>query len=92
MKIKRCVLNGHAVDSMESFYSEIAGQLPFPKYFGRNLDALWDVLTVDVEGPIEIIWNESQYSRGKMGKEFEKLFALLKEVEKERKDFKIVLK
>jgi ribonuclease inhibitor len=92
MKIKKCVLDGRTIGSMQSFYSEIAGQLHFPEYFGRNLDALWDVLTVDLEGPTEIIWNSSRLSRDMIGKEFEKLVALLKKVEKERGDFKLILK
>ena len=86
---KRCNLPGKAIRSMEEFYDEIARQLHFPDYFGRNLDALWDVLTTDIEGPVKLIWEDSADSRKSMGKDFEKVSALLQDVEKERRDFHV---
>ena len=92
MKVNRCVLDGQTVKSTQTFYDEIARQLSFPSYFGRNLDALWDVLTVDIEGPIEIVWNGSRISHAIMGHEYKRLVALLTKVGKERKDFQLLLK
>ena len=82
-------LKGKAIQSLDEFYSEIARKLHFPDYFGRNLDALWDVLTTDVKGPVELVWEDSEASNKSMGKDFEKVAALLKEVEKEREDFRV---
>ena len=56
---KRFNLPGKAIRSVEEFYDEIARGLHFPEYFGRNLDALWDVLTTDIEGPVELVWEDS---------------------------------
>lgn len=92
MKIKKCVLDGRDIGSAESLYDELARQLAFPTYFGRNMDALWDVLTMDLEGPIEIVWNDFPLSRAKMGDKFEKFISIFKNVEKERSDFKLILK
>ena len=64
LKPKQCVLSGKTVRSMETFYDEIARELSLPGHFGRNLDALWDVLSTDVPGPFEIVWEESK-GRGK---------------------------
>jgi len=89
---KRCNLPGKAIRSMEEFYDEIARELHFPKYFGRNLDALWDVLTTDIEGPVELVWEDSAVSRKSMGKDFKKVSGLLREVEKERKDFRVIFR
>jgi ribonuclease inhibitor len=86
---KRCNLSGKAIRSVEEFYDAIARGLHFPDYFGRNFDALWDVLTTDIEGPVELVWEDSADSRKFMGKDFEKVSALLQEVAKERKDFHI---
>lgn len=36
------------------FYDALAAALHLPDYFGRNLDALWDVLT-DLDGPTALI-------------------------------------
>jgi len=79
------------VRSLDVFYDEIARQLDFPEHFGRNLDALWDVLSADIEGPIEVVWEHPEFSRLEMGAEFDRVLAVLKEVEKSRKDFRVRL-
>ncbi|MGE5253932.1 MAG: barstar family protein [Planctomycetaceae bacterium] len=86
---KKVKLPGKSIRSLDEFYGQIARKLRFPDYFGRNLDALWDVLTTDVQGPLELAWEDSEASKKSMGKDFEKIAALLKEVEKERDDFKV---
>ncbi len=84
---------GASIRSLDDFYTEISRELCFPEYFGRNLDALWDVLTTDVEGPFELIWRDSAKSREAMGGEdFEKISDLLREVELERDDFHVSFK
>ena len=85
-------LKGKAIQSLDEFYSEIARKLRLPDHFGRNLDALWDVLTTDVKGPVELVWEDTENSKTPLGKDFEKVTALLKDVEKEREDFKITFK
>lgn len=87
VKTKQCIIDGHAVHALEDFYGELARQLPFPPHFGNNLDALWDVLTADIEGPIRIVWNGAEASHRAMGVDFERIVALLREVGRERKDF-----
>jgi ribonuclease inhibitor len=85
-------LQGKSIRSLEEFYDEIARKLRFPDYFGQNLDALWDVLTTDVKGPVELAWEDSEMSKKSMGKDFEKVAALLRDVEKERADFKVAFR
>ena len=96
MRVKRSTkkvkLAGKSIRSLDEFYDEIAKKLRFPDYFGRNLDALWDVLTTDVKGPVELAWEGSEASKKSMGKDFEKVSALLKDVEKEREDFKVIFR
>ena len=43
--------------SYDKFYDIIENGFYFPGYFGRNMDAVWDCITreIDVEKPIEII-------------------------------------
>lgn len=82
--MKRCHLVN--IDSSARFYDELARQLAFPSHFGRNLDALWDVLTGDVEGPLEIVWEDCDSAAAKLGVEYAKLAGLLKEVAAERDD------
>ena len=59
---------------------------------GRNLDALWDVLSADIEGPIEVLWDNPESSRLVMGRDFDRILAVLKDVEKARKDFRVRLR
>ena len=89
---KKVRLRGKAIRNLDEFYSEIARKLHFPDTFGRNLDALWDVLTTDVKGPVELVWEDLDVSQKSMGKGFEKVAALLKDVEKEREDFKVTFR
>lgn len=90
--LKRCQLSGKSIRSLEDFYDQIARELRFPAYFGRNLDALWDVLTTDVEGPVQLIWEDSAVSKKSMGKDFEKVLTLLEELQKERSDFRVTFR
>lgn len=93
MRVKRSTkkvkLAGKSIRSLDEFYGQVARKLRFPDYFGRNLDALWDALTTDVKGPVDLAWEDSEGSKKSMGKDFEKVAALLREVEKERGDFKV---
>ena len=88
---KHYTLNGQGIRSLDDFYDELSRQLSLPAYFGRNLDALWDVLSTDVEGPIEIFWRNADASKQAMGEDFEKVLKVLKELEGEREDFKVIL-
>ena len=90
MPVKRCVLRD--IRTLAQFYDELARQLAFPAYFGRNLDALWDVLTGEVAGPIEIVWEGSAQAEANLGSDYAKLIALLNDLAAERDDFTFVLR
>ena len=96
MRIKRTLrsyrLSGREIRSLEEFYDVISLRLSLPEHFGRNLDALWDVLTTDVRGPVKIIWEESSISRKAMGPVYDRVSALLKDVQKERDDFQVIFR
>ena len=89
MPIKRCTLNGKTIGSLDDLYDRISILIDLPEHFGRNLDALWDVLSTDVEGPFEIIWKNAHDSKKSMGKDFDRVLKLLRDLEKERDDFKL---
>jgi ribonuclease inhibitor len=89
MPIKRCTLNGSAIRSLDDLYDQLSTRLSLPEHFGRNLDALWDVLVADVEGSFEIVWKHADDSRTLMGKDFDRAIKLLRALEEERDDFKL---
>lgn len=92
MPIKRCALDGKAIRSLTDLYDQLSISLALPKHFGRNLDALWDVLSADVEGPFEIVWKQADASKKAMGGDFDRAVQLLQQLEGERDDFKLKLK
>ncbi|GLI39954.1 barstar family protein [Geobacter hydrogenophilus] len=92
MSVKRCTISGRSVHSLNELYDELARQLPLPDYFGRNLDALWDVLSTDIEGPVELIWEDSEHSKRSMGKDYERVVSLLRDLAKEREDFRVIFR
>jgi len=89
MPIKKCTLNGKTIRSLDELYDQLSSSFSFPNYFGRNLDALWDVLSLDVEGPFEIVWKHADHSRKVLGSDFDQVMKLLRELEKERDDFEL---
>jgi ribonuclease inhibitor len=91
MPIKRCVLNGLKIHSLDDLYAQLKKRLSLPAYFGRNLDALWDVLSADVEGPFKIVWKHGDASKKFMGRDFNRAVKLLRDLEKERHDFQLTV-
>ncbi|MFJ7629256.1 barstar family protein [Streptomyces sp. NPDC097595] len=65
----RVEINGAEMRSQADLHRVLAGALDFGPYYGANLAALWDRLTVDVERPVEIIWRHASASRALMGEE-----------------------
>ena len=90
MPVKHCRLRG--IHSLDQFYDELARQLVLPSHFGRNLDALWDVLTGDVEGPFEIVWEGAEQARKSLGEDYAGVVALLRDAAAERDDFTFTLR
>jgi ribonuclease inhibitor len=74
----------------DAIYAPLSEGLDVPA-FGHNLDALWDVLTAWIPGPVEIVWKDHAKVRRRIGRRLDRLIATLREVEKERKDFRLVL-
>ncbi len=89
--IKRYILDGKTIRSLDDFYDQLIQQLALPKQFGRNLDALWDVLSTDIEGPFEIAWHSSQISKVMIGQYFDRIIKVFHDLEAERNDFTLIL-
>jgi len=62
----RIVVDGGIISSEADFHRQIATALNLT-YYGRNLDALWDILSGGVERPFTIVWVNSSRSRDQLG-------------------------
>lgn len=75
------------VSSVEDFYEQLEGQLELEYPLGRSLDAVYDVLSNDVEGKVEITWHDAGFSRVALGDWFARVMDVLNIVSTERDDF-----
>ena len=86
-KLRLCRLQGRTIESVHDVYAQLAEQLELPDWFDPNLDALWDVLTTDVIGPVRVVWEDVERSRKRLGQDFDRLQKLFEAAARERDDF-----
>ena len=84
-----CILDGTEIADIGGAYSALAAGLGFPAGFRGNLDALWDVLTVDLAGPVHVIWRHADRSRQRLGADFHKVREVLDAAAGARDDFRV---
>jgi ribonuclease inhibitor len=78
--MKRAVLDARH-DTREQVFDALARDLGFPPHWGRNLDALYDVLRRDIPGPVEIVWHASARAP-----ELDAIRTVLRDIARERAD------
>jgi len=77
------ILDGTKISTEHEFHVQIARLFDCQEYYGNNLDALWDLLTTEIERPIKLVWNASEESRAKLGtKKFNTITKILEDVNK----------
>ena len=54
------ILNGRDMSSREAAHDHLAKQLCLPAYYGRNLDALYDLLTEKGSGMLLVLEHSSE--------------------------------
>lgn len=69
-------LDGLSISSEQDFHKRIASAFSVDQYYGNNLNALWDLLSTDVERPVEIVWKNSKESEQSMGETFKKIISI----------------
>lgn len=67
------VLDGKKIRSIVGFHTEIAWVLHFPGYHGKNLDALWDLLSWFINTNLKLIWKDHAICRQLLGADFDEL-------------------
>ena len=49
-------INGCLINNEDDFHNELSKALNLSKHYGKNLDALWVVLSSDVDRPVTVVW------------------------------------
>jgi len=73
-------IDGASIKNEADFHAALAEKLKLPSHYGRNLDAMWDVLSTDVERPVVLVWKNSQLSSVALGTRFAKIVEILERV------------
>lgn len=79
--MKHILLNGEKMSTKETAHDYLAFKLDFPPYYGKNLDALWDLLSAAGE-PLEINLINVDCLRANLGDYADLLLAVLAEAGK----------
>lgn len=87
MNNNEIVLEGSDIFEESDVHRLLAEALNFGPYYGRNLDALWDRLSTDIERPVKIIWLDSELSKKRLGDRFEKILKILERTKQQDIDF-----
>lgn len=72
------------IGDYKDFYTQLKEKLPLPDYFGDNLDALYDVITGDLEMPLHIEFVNMSVEQLEL---FEDLLTTLEDTEDETEGF-----
>ena len=83
----RVEILGDQISSERDFHSQLATALDVRRYYGHNLDALWDLLSASVERPVEIVWRDAAQSRERLGEQFDKIVSVLERVRLQDEQF-----
>ena len=90
--MKKIILDGSSIHTIEDFYCKISDLLEFPDNFGKNLDALWDCLSGHIDTNIELIWENHKIFKEKSLIDFNQIIKIFDELKEESPEFNYLLK
>ncbi|WP_081086553.1 barstar family protein [Burkholderia stagnalis] len=71
---------GKEIYGERDFHEQLADALGIQAYYGKNLDALRDLLEGSLERPVNLVWVDSAVSKAKLGESFDKIVSILERV------------
>lgn len=86
--MKKLIIDGRFMQSKEAMYTHLTCVFSLPIYFGKNLDALWDVLT-ESEEPTQINFLNVDLARTHLGDYGDRFIALLEKLAEEHVQYTI---
>lgn len=73
-------IRGNEIFSDKDFHNQLAQALNVELYYGKNLDALWDLLSFNVERPLILRWSSAELSKQHLGEDFNNILQVLQQV------------
>ncbi|MGH1594261.1 barstar family protein [Yersinia proxima] len=83
MTDREIILDGNRIHSSDDFHNILSQELDLGPYYGKNLNALWDRLSTDIERPVKIIWLNSEFSKKVLGEYFDKIVEIFEQVKQQ---------
>ncbi len=74
--MRECIIHGNRISGWDALYDQLSEELALPEWFGRNLDALYDCLTMIFEPTTLVIRNWSSAAR-RLGEYADRLWHVL---------------
>ncbi|MBH5329775.1 barstar family protein [Eikenella sp. S3360] len=74
---------GSKIYTEQDFHNQITKIFCVEGFYGKNLDALWDLLSANVERPVMLIWQDSQFSKDQLGSKFFEIVEILERVKRQ---------
>ncbi|MEZ4451109.1 MAG: barstar family protein [Nannocystaceae bacterium] len=74
------VIDGNSIRSESDLHDALQRHLDFGPHYGRNLNALWDVLSTDIPRPLTIVWKDAAQSRKALGRHFDNIVHVLSQL------------
>lgn len=84
------ILEGRAMTDRVSTHSHLLERLELPEYYGRNLDALYDVLT-DMASPVQITLRDPAAVTEQLGRYGEALLSTMQEAAENNPNLTFIL-
>ena len=74
-------IDGNNIKTEAEFHAAISDALSLPAHYGKNLDALFDILSGDVERPVVLVWKNSSISKANLDDTFDRIVNVLRRIE-----------
>jgi ribonuclease inhibitor len=72
-------IDGKRIRSESDFHQMMFEKLDFPAYYGRNLSALWEMLSGNLPQPCRLVWKDADVSKAALGKVFDDIIEIMEE-------------
>ena len=89
--MKSIVLSLASFENRRELHQYLAEELGFPEYYGMNLDALYDMLTTEINEPVHVCFNYDGLIDDDLRKYSEKMVKVFRDAEEECPDILVTV-